>query len=60
MRGASRAWCPARRIDTGSSTWKTLIPCEKEPLALIAYLRSGAPVHVTRFEPGHAASALAA
>jgi predicted metal-dependent phosphoesterase TrpH len=42
------------------ATWKTLIPCEKDERALVDYLRSPAPVHLTRFEPERAAPALAA
>jgi predicted metal-dependent phosphoesterase TrpH len=42
------------------ATWKTLVPCEKDERALVDYLRSPAPVHVTRFEPERAAPALAA
>ena len=42
------------------STWKTLVPCEKDERALVDYLRAPAPVHVTRFEPERVAPALAA
>ncbi len=66
----SFGWVAAKRLPFVASgdfhrhehlaTWKILIPCEKEERALIEYLQSGAPVHVTRLEPDHAASALAA
>jgi predicted metal-dependent phosphoesterase TrpH len=42
------------------ATWKTLIPCEKDERAIVDYLRSPAPVHLTRFEPERAAPSLAA
>jgi hypothetical protein len=41
-------------------TWKTLVPCEKDERALVDYLRSPAPVHLTRFESATVWSALAA
>ena len=30
-------------------TWKTVLPCEKSPAAVIAHLRSDRPSFVTRF-----------
>ncbi len=41
-------------------TWKTLIPCEKDARAVVDYLRSPAPVYLTRFESSTARRSLAA
>ena len=30
-------------------TWKTVLPCEKSPVAVITHLRSDRPSFVTRF-----------
>ena len=37
--------------------WKTLVPCHKEPEAVIAYLRSSRPVYLARLEPAFSAAA---
>ena len=42
------------------STWKTLVPCDQDETALISYLRSAAPVHITRFTAGDVPAKLAA
>lgn len=34
--------------------WKTLLPCEKDAEAVVAYLRSARPVYLTRVEDEHA------
>lgn len=34
--------------------WKTLLPCEKDAEAVVAYLRSARPVYLTRVEDDHA------
>jgi hypothetical protein len=39
--------------------WKTIVPCAKNEAAVVSYLRSTAPVHITRFQPGHVREALA-
>jgi predicted metal-dependent phosphoesterase TrpH len=40
--------------------WKTIVPCAKSEAAVVAYLRSTAPVHITRFQPELVGEALAA
>jgi hypothetical protein len=40
--------------------WKTIIPCSKSEGAVLSYLRSTAPVHITRFESQRRRGALAA
>ena len=42
------------------STWKTLVPCAKSEAALVSYLRSPAPVHITRFAAEDSPATLAA
>ncbi len=33
------------------ATWKTVLPCEKDPAAVVAHLRSDRPAFVTRYAP---------
>ncbi len=40
--------------------WKTIVPCSKSEAAVLSYLRSTAPVHITRFESSRLPGALAA
>ena len=54
--------CPA--VATGDvhrpehlAGWKTLVPCRKEPEAVIAYLRSSRPVYLARLEAAFSAAA---
>lgn len=40
--------------------WKTIVPSVKDEAAVVSYLRSTAPVHITRFQPDEVSEALAA
>jgi PHP domain len=40
--------------------WKTIVPCPKSEGAVLSYLRSSAPVHITRFKSRRLPGALAA
>jgi hypothetical protein len=42
------------------ANWKTIVPCAKDEAAVVFYLRSNAPVHITRFERQHVSETLAA
>ena len=69
-RGDSLPWVAAARLPFVAcgdfhrlehlETWKTLVPCGKDERAVVDYLRSAAPVHLTRFEAGKKLAAVAA
>jgi hypothetical protein len=41
-------------------TWKTIVPCVRSEAALVSYLRSPAPVHITRFATEETSGEIAA
>jgi hypothetical protein len=61
------AWVAERRLPAVASgdfhrpehlsTWKTLLPCRKQPDAVVRYLRSSAPAQLVAFAPGERAAA---
>lgn len=42
------------------ATWKTLLPCEKDAQAIVAFLRSPVRAYLALFDPAHEAGRLAA
>ena len=42
------------------SSWKTLLPCEKTEVGVVAYLRSSRPAYITRLRAHPGARCLAA
>lgn len=55
-------WVAAARVPTVAvgdfhrpehlATWKTLVPCQKDPAAVVAYLRSRRPVYLAHLDTG--------